>query len=152
MKFQIDISHQQALNEFARKLSLLLNQGVVYLYGNLGVGKTTFVKYFLKNLGYEGIVTSPSYGLINIYSVSANKNILHADLYRLVQPEELLYLDVDEWLDMADILLIEWPAKGFGFLPKPDYELEFILKEQQRNLILTAHFSLDFASEFKILD
>ncbi|WP_078055527.1 tRNA (adenosine(37)-N6)-threonylcarbamoyltransferase complex ATPase subunit type 1 TsaE [Rappaport israeli] len=134
---KIITTQKKNLNKLSAIIAQTLGSGVIFLYGDLGVGKTTFVQFFLQNLGYTDVVTSPSYGLLNVYQVRGKK-ILHADLYRLSEPEELLYLDVTEWQDMADVIFVEWSEKGAGFLPQPDLEIYlYLLDNGEREVVLS---------------
>lgn len=95
---------------------LLPGEVVVYLQGDLGAGKTTLVRGLLRSLGHEARVPSPTYTLIEPYSL-AGKQLQHLDLYRIADPEELAFLGIRE---MGGILLIEWPERGEHFLPGSD--------------------------------
>ena len=97
---------------------------VIFLIGDLGAGKTTFARAFIQALGYSGYVKSPSYGLLESYLV-AGKSILHLDLYRIEDPEELEYLALRDLYDNQAVLLVEWPDKGAKLLPLADLELRF---------------------------
>lgn len=97
---------------------------VVYLEGDLGAGKTTFARAFIHALGFKAYVKSPSYGLLESYAVAA-LTILHLDLYRIEDPEELEYLALRDLHDEKSVLLVEWPRKGARHLPAPDLELKF---------------------------
>lgn len=97
---------------------------VGYLRGDLGAGKTTFARAWIHALGYEGYVKSPSYGLLETYDMRAQK-VLHLDLYRIEDPEELEYLALRDLFDERTVLLIEWPDRGAGRLPPADFVLEF---------------------------
>jgi tRNA threonylcarbamoyladenosine biosynthesis protein TsaE len=97
---------------------------VVYLRGDLGAGKTTFARAYIHALGYEGYVKSPSYGLLETYEAGGQK-VLHLDLYRIEDPEELEFLALRDLFDDRAVLLIEWPDRGAGHLPDPDLVLEF---------------------------
>ncbi len=95
----------------------------VYLHGAMGAGKTTLTKYLLQSMGHQGPVTSPTYNLIQNYSVSMG-DVYHMDLYRLEDPSEIEFLGLEDlWNDKA-IFLIEWPEKGSGYLPMPSVEIE----------------------------
>jgi tRNA threonylcarbamoyladenosine biosynthesis protein TsaE len=97
---------------------------VIFLEGDLGAGKTTFARAFLHALGYPGYVKSPSYGLLESYH-AGGKAILHLDLYRIEDPEELDYLAIRDLYDAETVLLVEWPERGLDHLPAADMELRF---------------------------
>ena len=94
------------------------------LVGDLGAGKTTFARAYIHALGYPGYVKSPSYGLLETYEAGGRK-VLHLDLYRIEDPEELEFLALRDLFDERSVLLIEWPDRGAGHLPDPDLVLEF---------------------------
>ncbi|RZV51365.1 MAG: tRNA (adenosine(37)-N6)-threonylcarbamoyltransferase complex ATPase subunit type 1 TsaE, partial [Sphingomonadaceae bacterium] len=79
------------------------------LEGPLGVGKTTLVRFVLHALGHEGQVPSPSFALVQPYD-RLDPPVLHADLYRLVDPEELLEIGLED--DPRAIQLVEWPDRA----------------------------------------
>ena len=108
----------------ARYAAALQPPLVLYLRGDLGAGKTTFARAYIHALGYEGYVKSPSYGLLETYETGGRK-VLHLDLYRIEDPEELEYLALRDLFDDRTVLLIEWPERGAGHLPEADLTLEF---------------------------
>jgi tRNA threonylcarbamoyladenosine biosynthesis protein TsaE len=95
---------------------------IVFLQGDLGAGKTTLVRGFLRERGYAGPVRSPTYTLVEPYPLDG-ETVYHLDLYRLANGEELDYLGLRDMLQVQNILLIEWPERGEGWLPQPDLEL-----------------------------
>jgi len=100
----------------------LAGGGVVYLHGDLGLGKTTLVRGLLRAMGFSGRVKSPSYGLVESYQLGGLV-IHHLDLYRLSDGEELLYLGLEDMLDGPTLMLVEWAEKGQGYLPAPDWRI-----------------------------
>jgi tRNA threonylcarbamoyladenosine biosynthesis protein TsaE len=95
----------------------------VALIGQLGAGKTTFVRGLVRNLGFEGRVRSPSFTLMNSYPTSPP--IFHADLYRLGDSSELLALGINEELDNGGILFVEWADKFESEWGDADWKIEF---------------------------
>jgi len=82
---------------------------VVFLHGDLGAGKTTFVKALVSKLNSEEEVSSPTYSLVNEYSVP-NGSLFHIDLYRLHDTHEAQDMGIEEYLDSGEYCFIEWPA------------------------------------------
>ncbi len=90
---------------------------VIFLRGDLGAGKTTFSRGFLRGRGHDGSVKSPTYTLVEPYESMAGGPVFHLDLYRLGDAQELAYLGLDDYLSAEGILLIEWPERAEAQLP-----------------------------------
>jgi len=84
------------------------SQWVAFLYGDLGAGKTTFVKSLVKRLGATEEASSPTYSLVNEYEIEGGK-LYHVDLYRLNDEEEALDIGIEEYIYSGHYCLIEWP-------------------------------------------
>ena len=99
---------------------------VIFLEGDLGAGKTTFVKGFMKGMNFEEVVNSPTFSLIERIELQKHY-IFHVDLYRINNKSELFELDLHEesYLDKPSIHLIEWPQKGEDIILSPDLRIKF---------------------------
>jgi tRNA threonylcarbamoyladenosine biosynthesis protein TsaE len=106
---------------------------VFYLHGDLGAGKTTWVRGVLNALGYKGRVKSPTYTLVEPYHV-AGLDLRHFDLYRLQNEEEWDSAGFRDEFDGHNIFFIEWPERAEGFLPKEDVSIEFEILPHGRNV------------------
>jgi tRNA threonylcarbamoyladenosine biosynthesis protein TsaE len=98
--------------------------GVFYLSGELGAGKTTWVKGFMQGLGYKGVLRSPTYPIIQRYEVG-DKRVAHLDLYRLHGDDDFLDSGLADEFEATDYLLIEWPERVHSCLPNPSIDLRF---------------------------
>ena len=88
---------------------------VLALHGELGSGKTVFVKGLAAALGIAETITSPTFTMINEYE--GRKPLCHMDLYRIVNPDELLSLGLDEYFERPGVTAIEWAEKAGNLLP-----------------------------------
>ncbi len=116
--FKLDLNSELDTQKLAVFLGKNIAQGVVYLIGDLGAGKTTLTRYWLQNLGHQGAVKSPTYTLVEPYKIN-QKDVFHFDLYRLNDPYELELMGIRDYLDVDEALfLFEWPSKGGDEIPK----------------------------------
>lgn len=106
---------------------------VLFLYGDLGAGKTTLVRGLLRAAGYAGTVKSPTYSLLEEYSLS-DRAIFHFDLYRLKDPEELEWIGMYDYLRLDALCCIEWPEMGAGYLPSADIEVRLSHQAEGRQV------------------
>ncbi|MDH3712523.1 MAG: tRNA (adenosine(37)-N6)-threonylcarbamoyltransferase complex ATPase subunit type 1 TsaE [Gammaproteobacteria bacterium] len=119
----ISLADEAATEALGRRLAgcVRITQ-LIFLRGELGAGKTTLCRGFLRGLGYQGLVKSPTYTLCETYRV-ADVQCLHCDFYRLSHPEEMEYLGLREQFDANRVLLIEWPEIATQILPPPDLDI-----------------------------
>jgi tRNA threonylcarbamoyladenosine biosynthesis protein TsaE len=104
---------------------------IVYLYGQVGAGKTTFVKSYLNYLDNNSEATSPTFSLVNEYRIKELK-VFHYDLYRINSMKELYEIGVDYYFEQAGLHFIEWPDKFTNELPVSDFDIHFISLESSR--------------------
>lgn len=135
---KLTLHDEQETQNFAQVLSSQIDTGVIYLIGDLGAGKTTFTRYYLQALGHLGVVKSPTYTLVEPYSIHG-KEIFHFDLYRLNDPYELELMGIRDYLNTPNALfLFEWPSKGGEEIPDADVVIDIkkMDEESMREVIL----------------
>jgi tRNA threonylcarbamoyladenosine biosynthesis protein TsaE len=110
---------------------------VVYLQGELGAGKTTCVRSFLRAVGVSGLVRSPTYTLLETYT-RPELTVVHIDLYRLQSPQEVQELGLRDLMSPGVVLWVEWPERGGSLLPPADVHLAFEYAGEARSAHLTA--------------
>jgi tRNA threonylcarbamoyladenosine biosynthesis protein TsaE len=110
---------------------------VIGLSGDLGAGKTTLVGGLLEALGHEGAARSPTYTLIEPYSL-AGRDVNHCDLYRLRHPSELDDLGLRDLLSPRSLLLVEWPERAEGRLGTLDLSLNLAYFDEGRSVDIAA--------------
>lgn len=113
----------------------------IYFYGEIGSGKTTFIRALLQALGVNEKVKSPSFSLVEPYEID-DYRVYHVDLYRLVDPREIEYLGLLEQIDKDSICCIEWAEKGATYLPQPDLNFFFSFSDEGRLLNIEAKSQL----------
>ena len=117
---------------------------LIFLIGELGAGKTTLCKGFLKGLGHKGLVKSPTYNLVETYELS-NLLVFHFDFYQISHQKELTNVGIQEYLNTNNsISIIEWPEKMVSFLPHPDIQITIYHseKKEERSLEIKSNFSI----------
>ena len=111
---------------------------LIFLKGELGAGKTTWVRGLLRGLGYIGAVKSPTYTLVESYILD-RCNVYHFDLYRLDDPDELENLAFRDYLDGRGVCLVEWPERGMDSLPVPDCLIDIQYDNGSRCLTMNSN-------------
>jgi len=141
------LADEQATIAFGQTLAKYCPAGLnIYLYGDLGAGKTTLVRGFIQSFLPATKVKSPTYTLVEAYDVTQSKqnpnslkHIYHFDLYRLGDPEELEYLGGRDYFSGNALCLVEWPQRGEGWLAEADLEITLKYQSDGRNVELNAY-------------
>lgn len=130
-----DITELSQLDAVAKQLATVIEHpSWVYLIGDLGAGKTTFTQRFIHHKGCQERVTSPTYAILQDYQTDSG-TVIHCDLYRLADPEELFEIGLlEESVETNAITLVEWASKGRGVIPPADVILTFDLSKHSRQL------------------
>ncbi len=133
---------EAATAAFATQLAAALTRAklnaCIALHGDLGAGKTTFVRHLLRALGVEGRIKSPTYAVVEPYTVAAGE-VWHFDFYRFSDPREWEDAGFRDIFASAGLKLCEWPQNAAGVMPTPDLELDIQVDDtEQRQVRLSA--------------
>ncbi|MEM7252447.1 MAG: tRNA (adenosine(37)-N6)-threonylcarbamoyltransferase complex ATPase subunit type 1 TsaE [Pseudomonadota bacterium] len=115
-----------------------VRRGIVHLVGELGSGKTTFVRGYLRGSGWRESVKSPTYTIVEPYEQSELR-VYHFDLYRIGDPDELEWMGFRDYCRDDALLFIEWPERAEGYLPSPTAALDFQWSRSGRTVTLIAN-------------
>ncbi len=127
---RLTLDGEEATAELAAEIASLAEDGdVIALSGELGTGKTTFARAFLREWGVQQEIPSPTFTLVQTYELEAG-TIWHFDLYRLENPDDALELDIEDAFTEG-ISLIEWPEKLGAYLPWERLDLRFAIGERE---------------------
>ena len=117
--------------QLAYKIQLPL---VIFLHGGLGVGKTTFTRGILQGLGYNDVVNSPSYSIMESYHLPTSI-VQHCDFYRIANPGTIAHLGLDEYWQENSLFCIEWPEHAIAMLPAPDLQIYFRISAAELRIV-----------------
>jgi tRNA threonylcarbamoyladenosine biosynthesis protein TsaE len=127
------------LPDLAEKLiSFCKGCRVVAFFGEMGAGKTTFIREICAKLGVLENVSSPTFSIVNEYGLPGGGSVFHFDCYRLKNEEEAITVGVEEYFESGDWCLVEWPEKILYLLPKPRIDV-FISADHNIRIIRFVH-------------
>ncbi|MBQ7422319.1 MAG: tRNA (adenosine(37)-N6)-threonylcarbamoyltransferase complex ATPase subunit type 1 TsaE [Prevotella sp.] len=115
---KITISSINNIREAAKQFINNKGKGTVFaLYGNMGAGKTTFIKAVCEELGVEDVITSPTFAIVNEYTSGSGDPIYHFDFYRIKKLEEVYDMGYEDYFYSHSLCFIEWPELIEEVLP-----------------------------------
>ncbi|MEO5599464.1 MAG: tRNA (adenosine(37)-N6)-threonylcarbamoyltransferase complex ATPase subunit type 1 TsaE [Cyclobacteriaceae bacterium] len=129
------------LNVVAREFLQKADHCAVWLFfGEMGSGKTTFIKSLCVELGVKDAMSSPTFSIINEYETDSNKKIYHFDFYRIKEEAEAYDIGSEEYFYSGDLCLIEWPEKIPSLIPLERAEISITVENQNlRTISLSVH-------------
>ena len=127
--------------DFADAAKVLLDKYPSYrlfaFYGEMGAGKTTFIKSICKELDVTDTVSSPTFAIINVYRTQTNDEVYHFDFYRIKSLEEVYDIGYEDYFFSHNYCLMEWPEKIRELLPKDTINIEIRVDQYDQSRILS---------------
>ena len=115
---EITINNLDSINEAAKQFIAQIDQDTVFAFhGEMGAGKTTFIKAICEELGVEDVINSPTFAIVNEYRTATAELVYHFDFYRINKPEEAFDFGYEDYLYSGALCFIEWPEKIEDLLP-----------------------------------
>ena len=135
MNKEIVVTHLEDIDDAARELLSFSKESKVFaFYGEMGAGKTTFIKAICKQLKVEDNVSSPTFSLVNEYRNKKGEKIFHFDFYRIKNENEAYDMGYEEYFYSGNHCFIEWPEKIHNLLP-PNYVLIRIMEKEGKRFL-----------------
>lgn len=139
---EIHLADEHSSEQWARRLAPCLRSPAVLTFsGEIGAGKTTFIRALLRGLGIVSAIKSPTFSLVETYECK-NFQLHHFDLYRIQDELELDYIGFRDYFEDASISCIEWPERASGSIRTVDMHFDLIIKESGRVMIIAARTPL----------
>lgn len=133
MEFQINNLEQ--IPAVAKEILANLEHKLICFEGEMGAGKTTFIKEFVKLLGTDDDISSPTFSIVNEYDTTQGK-VFHFDFYRLNDEEEALDFGIEDYFYSDAFCLMEWPSKVENLIPEEHHTITIENRDGTRYLTL----------------
>jgi tRNA threonylcarbamoyladenosine biosynthesis protein TsaE len=118
-----------------RILEYTSGQKILAFYGSMGAGKTTIIKAVCKALGAEGIVSSPTFTLVNEYKTNEGAILYHIDFYRIRKMEEVFDFGIEEYLGSGSYCFMEWPELIEEILPPETIRIRITVDSKEQRIL-----------------
>lgn len=133
---EIDIQSLDHINEAARTfINHIGNDTIFAFYGNMGAGKTTFIKAVCEELGVTDVINSPTFAIVNEYLAGDGNTIYHFDCYRINKIVEALDMGCQDYFDSGHLCFIEWPENIVELLPEDTVTVRISVAEDDTRKI-----------------
>ena len=141
INIKIDLPTEANSEQMAARLASFLSPSLRLTFsGEIGAGKTTFIRAMLRSLGVKSVIKSPSFSIVESY-LGTDLQIHHFDLYRISDETELDYIGFRDYICDDSICCIEWPEKAPNYLANKDLEFSLSLKGEGREMNVSAFSS-----------
>ena len=133
---RIEINNLNQIHEAARTfIDHIGNDTIFAFYGNMGAGKTTFIKAVCEELGVEDVINSPTFAIVNEYLAGNGNTIYHFDCYRINKIVEALDMGCQDYFDSGNLCFIEWPENIAEILPEEAVAVHINVQDKDSRII-----------------
>ncbi|MBP6426317.1 MAG: tRNA (adenosine(37)-N6)-threonylcarbamoyltransferase complex ATPase subunit type 1 TsaE [Bacteroidia bacterium] len=134
-RFEILVKNESELTSAAKSLINFAGEVKVWIFkGEMGAGKTTFIRYICQELEVVENVSSPTFSIINEYSCKNGELVYHFDFYRIEKEQEAVDIGCEEYFYSGNICLVEWPEKILNLVPEPKIEVTIVSDGVKRKI------------------